>query len=436
MLEAIDRRGGYHVEMAIEKFFKWGASAAFALLIATIAGLLFVNIGFHELYEYVRHSPFGFVWGEYAFTLPLEIWINDGLMALFFLLIGIEIKREVLYGELSDVKSAAMPIIAAVGGMLVPAGIYLAVNFKGDGTHGWGVPMATDIAFTLGLMALLGDKVPVSLKVFVSALAVADDLGAIIVIAIFYGHGFHMEPFLAAALTLSVMAFLSYRKVYSITIYLLLGIVLWYFVFESGLHATLAGVLTAVLIPSRRSGDLVGAATQAAVVFEYEIDYANKQEEHVGIRHGSLRLLQKAVERLREPSYYLEHALQNWVNFLILPLFAFFNVGILLAGSAFNLFDPINIGIILALCLGKPLGIFGASWLASRAGIAQLSAEISWIQVLGAGCLAGVGFTMSIVVASTAFEGGILDAAKVSILLASFISAVLGLWALNSATRP
>ncbi|MEM9935173.1 MAG: Na+/H+ antiporter NhaA [Bacteroidota bacterium] len=435
LLEAIEKRGGYRMEIAIEEFFKWGASAAFVLLIATIAGLLFVNLGFHEIYEYFRHADFGFVFGEYSYTLPLEIWINDALMALFFLLIGIEIKREVLYGELSDMKRAAMPVIAAIGGMLVPAVIYLAVNANGAGAHGWGVPMATDIAFTLGLMALLGKRVPISLKVFVSALAVADDLGAIVVIAIFYGHGFHLEPFMAALITLCVMAFLSYKKVYTIMPYLLLGIVLWYFVFESGIHATLAGVLTAIIIPSRRSGNLVGVATQAAVVFDHEIEYAKKQEEHVAIRHGSMRLLQNAFERLREPSYYLEHSLEKWVNYLILPLFAFFNTGILLRGSQLNLLEPVNIGIILALCVGKPLGIFGASWIASKTGLAQLSSEISWVQVLGAGCLAGVGFTMSIVVASAAFKGEILDAAKISILVASFISAVVGLFILYKAKK-
>ncbi|MEO0321181.1 MAG: Na+/H+ antiporter NhaA, partial [Pseudomonadota bacterium] len=281
------------------------------------------------------------------------MWINDALMAVFFLLIGIEIKREVLYGELSNLKRAAMPIIAAIGGMVVPAALYLGINMGGDGTHGWGVPMATDIAFTLGLMALLGSRVPISLKVFVSALAVADDLGAILVIAIFYGHGFHIEPFIAAIALIGIMALLNYKRVYSITVYMVLGIALWFFIFESGLHATLAGVLTAILIPSRRSGDLVCAATQAAVIFDHEIEYAKNQKNHVGIRHGSLRLIQNAVERLREPSYYLEHALGKWVNYAILPLFAFFNTGILLIGAQLDLLASVNLGIILALCIGK-----------------------------------------------------------------------------------
>ncbi|MEM9103991.1 MAG: Na+/H+ antiporter NhaA [Pseudomonadota bacterium] len=427
LLEAIKKSKAQPIKSAIDNFFKWGASAAFALLLATIAALIFANAGFHETYEHWRHTDFGFVFGQGVFQLPVEMWINDALMAIFFLLIGLEIKREILYGELSDLKRAAMPVIGAIGGMVIPALIYVVINIGGDGIHGWGVPMATDIAFTLGLMALLGRRVPLSLKVFVSALAVADDLGAILVIAIFYGHGFHMDAFIAAMLTVGVMAFLNYRRVYSISLYVILGIVLWFFIHESGLHATLAGVLTAALIPSRRSGDLEGVSTQVAMVFDHEIAHAKDTGNYEGIRHGSLRLVQNAVERLREPAYYLEHSLEKWVNYLILPLFAFFNTGILLAGTRLNVLEPINLGIIIALCIGKPVGIVGACWLASKSGIARISSEISWPQLWGGGCLAGVGFTMSIVVAGAAFNGPVLDAAKMSILIASTIAAVMGI---------
>ncbi|MGB6035240.1 MAG: Na+/H+ antiporter NhaA, partial [Cryomorphaceae bacterium] len=240
LIEAINGAKTKPVHHALITFIDWGASAAIALLVASIAALVFVNLGFLEEYEFLRHFKLGLNAGDADFTLPLEVWINDGLMAVFFLLIGLEIKREIISGELSDMKKAAMPIVGALGGMVIPALLYLAFNWNGENANGWGVPMATDIAFTLGLMALLGNKVPGALKIFISALAVADDLGAIVVIAIFYGHGFHMDPFIVSLAIIAIMALLNFFKVYKKTIYILLGILLWYFVYQSGLHATLA----------------------------------------------------------------------------------------------------------------------------------------------------------------------------------------------------
>ncbi|MEM7106630.1 MAG: Na+/H+ antiporter NhaA [Bacteroidota bacterium] len=438
-MEAVENRGTKHIEIAMESFFSWGASAAFVLLFATLTALIFVNVGFQDIYESIKHLDFGFQFGEHRFLEPLEVWINDALMAIFFFLIGLEIKREIIDGELSDINKALMPIIGATGGMIVPALVYTFVTIGGEGAHGWGVPMATDIAFTLGLMALLGSKVSTSLKIFVSALAVADDLGAIVVIAIFYGHGFHFFEFGMALGILAIMAVLNYRRVYTTSLYIFLGLFLWYFIFQSGLHATLAGVLTAAFIPFRNKGDILGVATQTQIIFEQEIAniHDSKTSDSV-IRSDSLRELNKAVDRLREPGYYLEHSLEKWVNYLVLPIFAFFNTGILVTGSEellTRLFTAINTGIILGLCLGKPLGIFLFCWLASKLGIAHLSPAISWKSLLGAGCLAGVGFTMSIVVASTAFSGPTLDTAKLSILIASLLASVLGLLILNTNKR-
>ncbi|MEM6494478.1 MAG: Na+/H+ antiporter NhaA [Pseudomonadota bacterium] len=434
--EAIAASGPKPISLAINGFFAWGASAAFALLIATIAALTLVNLGFASAYDRWRELELGFAAGESGYALPLEVWVNDGLMAIFFLLIGLEIKREILYGELSNLKRAAMPIIGAVGGMLAPAALYAAINLGGPGANGWGIPMATDIAFTLGLMALLGARVPIALKVFISALAVADDLGAILVIAIFYGHGFDLSAFVAAAVCVSALAFLNWRRVYSIAPYLIIGAAMWYFIHESGLHATLAGVITAALIPSRTSGDVVGAASQTAIIFEREIEHARHTEGHTPIRSDALATLHTVIDRLQEPAYYLEHFLERWVNYLILPLFAFVNTGIVIASGAFSLSDPVTLGILVGLCVGKPLGIVGACWLASKTGLASLSAEISWSQLTGGAALAGVGFTMSLVVASSAFEGDVLEGAKLSILIASAISAVLGLVILSRSSRP
>ncbi|SHG84268.1 sodium/proton antiporter, NhaA family [Flavobacterium micromati] len=436
LIEYIEYIKNRPVAQAMESFVKWGASAALMLLIAAIVALIFANIGFIEEYEFLRDIKLGFSAGDSNFLLPLETWINDGLMAIFFLLIGLEIKRELIFGELSSRKKATMPVIGAIGGMIIPALIYLFINYKEDGAHGWGVPMATDIAFTLGLMALLGSTVPGALKAFISALAVSDDLGAILVIALFYGHGFHINAFIVSVVIVAIMGLLNYSKVYSKTIYIVLGVFLWFYIYQSGLHATLAGVITAILIPSRRKGNLVGIATQASVIFEQEIvnikDLDNSQES---IRHSSLQSINKAINRLTGPGEELEHSLEKGVNYLILPLFAFFNTGIVLLGVQFNVITPVNLGIILGLCIGKPLGIVGFCWLASKFDLATLSNEISWAQLIGAACLAGVGFTMSIVVAGAVFDGAVLNGAKLSILIASALSATIGLFILQRAIK-
>ncbi len=436
LFDAIKKRGGKQITLAIESFFEWGASAAAVLILATVAALLMVNFGFHETYEHWRHTTMGVAIGEFQLMHPLEIWINDFLMAIFFLLIGLEIKKEILDGELSDMKRAAMPVIGAVGGMVVPAGIFAIVNIGASTSNGWGIPMATDIAFTLGLMALLGKRVPLSLKIFISALAVADDLGAIVVIALFYGHGFHLMPFIAAIVVIAIMYFLNKRRIYNIEAYMGLGTLLWFCIFQSGLHATLAGVITAVLIPVRGGADLTKIAEQTAIVFDKEIhkikDPTNEQKN---IGFGSLRVIRNAIERLIEPSDHLQHNLERVVNFFILPLFAFFNTGILLSGMDLDLGAPGNLGIILGLAIGKPLGIVGVCWIASKLNIAQLSSDISWRLLFGGAALAGVGFTMSIVVASSAFSGELLSAAKVSVLLASTIAAIAGLLVLRTASK-
>ncbi|SHG35077.1 sodium/proton antiporter, NhaA family [Flavobacterium segetis] len=434
LIEYIERIKNRPVAQAMESFVKWGASAALVLLVAAIVALIFANIGFSEEYEFLRDFKLGFSAGEYNFLLPLETWINDGLMAIFFLLIGLEIKREIIFGELSNIKKATMPVIGALGGMIIPALLYALINYNEESAHGWGVPMATDIAFTLGFMSMLGSKVPMALKTFISALAISDDLGAIIVIALFYGDGFHINAFTVALVIVIIMGILNYYKVYSNAIYIVLGVFLWFFIYQSGLHATLAGVITAIAIPSRRKGNLIGIAAQASVIFKQEIvnvkELDNRQEN---IRRSSIQSINKAINRLTGPGEDLEHSLEKGVNYLILPLFAFFNTGIVLVGVQYNIITPVNFGIIVGLCIGKPLGIVGFCWMASKFNLASLSKEITWLQLIGAACLAGVGFTMSIVVASAAFDGSILNGAKLSVLIASALSAIFGLLILKRA---
>ncbi|MBF9031685.1 Na+/H+ antiporter NhaA [Rhodobacterales bacterium HKCCE3408] len=430
LIEAVQQPLGRRIQLASNDFFDWAASAGLVLILATLGALLIANIGFHEAYEELRQTYLSIAFGDAEFRLSVEHWINDGLMALFFLLVGIEIKRELIDGELSDPARAALPIIGAIGGMAVPAAIYAAINWGQPTIDGWGVPMATDIAFTLGIMALLGDRVPTSLKVFVSALAIVDDLGAIVVIALFYGEGFHLAEFAVAAAIFAVMLGLNVGRVYARTPYLLLGVGLWFFIHEAGLHATLAGVLTAAAIPSRRAATVEGVAAQTQAIFEAEM-----RSNPETIADTAVTRLENAIERLREPGFHLQHRLENWSNFLILPLFAFFNTGILLLGSSFSVTAPESLGVMLGLYVGKPLGIVAICWIAVRTGLARLSGEISWTQMVGAGFLAGVGFTMSIFIGSSAFEGAELESVKLSILLASCLAAATGsaiLWGVGT----
>lgn len=434
VIEAIEKPFGYRLRESSNDFYSWAASAGLVLVLSTIAALVLVNIGFHHAYEHARATLTGIKFGDGLFELSIEQWVNDGLMAIFFLLVGIEIKREIVDGELSDLSKAMLPIVGALGGMVMPALIYSACNIGRETISGWGVPMATDIAFTLGLIALLGRRVPMSLVVFVSALAIADDLGAILVIALFYGHGFHLTPFLWAGGVLALMFALNFGRVYARTPYLLLGAALWYFVFESGIHATLAGVLTAMAIPSRKSGNVAGAAAQASALLEAELQRAD-EDEHTGaltIGTHAFHSLQLAIDRLREPGFHLQHSIERWCNFLILPLFAFFNMGILMVGTSFEITTPESLGVIGGLMIGKPLGIVLFCGIATKLGIAQLGDGISWRQMIGAGFLAGVGFTMSIFIATAAFDEAQLPGVKLSILLASCAAAGLGMVILYS----
>ena len=438
IIEAIEKPLGIRLEIAAYDFINWAASVGFTLIFATIAALLFVNVGFSEVYHHLVETPLSIGFGESVFSLPLEAWVNDALMAIFFLLIGIEIKREVLNGELSTFSKAALPIAAALGGMLVPALIYTFFNLNTPTQHAWGTPMATDIAFALGLMALLGSRLPASLKVFVSALAVADDLGAIIVIALFYGEGLNYQALIFAGIVIAVLIVINRSRIYNRTPYLILGIILWYFVHESGLHATLAGIILAMVIPSRKEANVADIAAQTSAVLKHEMskfNSTNEKERENTISLFSLQSLKTALERLRDPGFHIEHGLQHWSNYLILPVFAFMNMGIPLTNTSYVITEPQNIGIILGLLLGKPIGIVFFTWLCVKSGLAKLSNELNWSHILGAGLLAGVGFTMSIFIANAAFAEATLQQVKLSILIASALSGLSGLGILYFITR-
>ena len=376
-------------------FFHMEAAGGIVLVIAAAVALLIANTPLFPFYDYVLNGikfHFGFVSQENGFNLQLEksilLWINDGLMALFFFLVGLEIKRELVEGELSTRDRALLPALAAIGGMVVPALIFWAINKDhSSNLSGWAIPSATDIAFALGVLALLGSKVPVSLKILLTAIAVIDDLGAIIVIALFYGHGLHPVPLYFAAAALAGLFMLNHRNVCSIPAYVILGVILWVSVLESGVHATLAGVVAALFVPTRDRRDP-----------EYS------------------------------PLKTLEHSLHPWIVFGVLPLFAFANAGVPFSGMGFHsLVDPVTLGIILGLFFGKQLGIFSVLFIAIKLGLSAKPAGTSWVQLYGVSILCGIGFTMSLFIGGLAYNDVEMQAAvRLGVLLGSVLSAGVG----------
>jgi NhaA family Na+:H+ antiporter len=363
------------------------------LIGCTVAALIWANSPFAGSYFHFWHMDltFGRLGGLLA--KPLHFWINDGLMALFFLLVGLEIKRETLVGELASFRKAALPIAAAFGGMIVPAGLYVVFNHGGPGASGWGMPMATDIAFALGVLALLGDRVPTSLKVFLAALAIADDIGAVLVIAFFYTAQISWPSLGAGGLFFVALLAANRAGARHLLIYAILGVGLWLAFLQSGIHATVAGVLLAITIPARQ------------------------------------RTASRAVLTSNEsPMLRLEHALIPWNRYLIMPVFALANAGVALGGGAArSVVAPVSLGVICGLVIGKPIGIVLFSWLATRTRLAAMLDGIGWRQIVGVGMLGGIGFTMSLFIANLAFgEAPALETAKVGILVASVISGIAG----------
>lgn len=374
----------------LREFLRLEAASGILLLIAAVLAMVAVNSPLEVYYSALLDTPVAVQFGKFEIAKPLLLWINDGLMAIFFFLIGLEIKREVLAGELSDPARVVLPVIAAIGGMSVPAVIYAYINW-GDAAamKGWAIPSATDIAFALGVLALLGSRIPQALKLFLMTLAIIDDLGAIVIIALFYTSDLSVGSLVVAVIAVVVLFLMKQRKVLGLAPYLLVGMVLWAAVLKSGVHATLAGVVTAFFIPFRKEP---------------------------GEKHTQLEKL--------------EHDLHPTVAYGILPLFAFANAGIAFDGISLDtLFHPVPLGIALGLFLGNQIGVFGFSWVAIKLGISKLPQNVSWIQLYGVAALCGIGFTMSLFVASLAFEQGGMDYAvndRLGIVLGSLMSGTVG----------
>ena len=413
-----------------QRFFATSAAGGLVLLACTAVALAWANspwaAGYHHLWE----TPVTVGAPGFGLTLSLHAWVNDGLMAVFFFLVGLEIKREVLVGELATRRSATLPVAAALGGMLAPALLYTAVNAGGPGARGWGVPMATDIAFALGILALLGDRVPAGLRVFLAALAIADDLGAVLVIALFYTSALDWGALAGAAVVLAALLGLNRAGARRPLTYALLGAVLWLLVLASGVHATIAGVLLAMTIPARTRINEVQFLDRAEASLA-DFRAADEPGTTVLTNRGhqeAIQALESACDAAQAPLQRIEHALHGFVAFVVMPIFALANAGVPLgAGAGAALASPVALGVALGLVVGKPLGIVAASWLAVRSGAADLPAGVAWRHVHGAGWLGGIGFTMSLFVAGLAFaDAATLDTAKLGVLGASVLAGSVG----------
>jgi NhaA family Na+:H+ antiporter len=431
------------VERIVRPFqdFAHKQSSGGVLLIAvTAVALVWANSPWGDSYVALWDSKLTVGVGDFTLSKDLTHWINDGLMAVFFLVVGLEIKREVLVGELSSIRSAALPVAAALGGAVVPALIYFAVNAGTEGAAGWGIPMATDIAFALGVLALLGERAPVGLKVFLTALAIVDDIVAVLVIAVFYTSEISWGALGVGGLFLVALVMANLIGVGRTLVYALLGAGLWLAFLLSGIHATIAGVLLAMTVPAS-SFINPGTFLERSRYILDRFEQAGEKGENVLTneeRQAALHALNHATYKLEPPLHELEHALHPWVVFAIMPLFALANAGVPLGGGiAEALTSPVVLGIVAGLVVGKQLGITLFAWLAVKSGISELPTGISWRQVYGAGWLAGIGFTMSLFISDLAFpDSPLVDVAKLGILGASLIAGVVGWLILRGASSP
>ncbi|MBR1949460.1 MAG: Na+/H+ antiporter NhaA [Bacteroidales bacterium] len=398
--------------------------AVIALMCANIPQLSFI----HEIW----HTSLGINIGSFSLEMTLEQWINDALMAVFFFVVGLEIKREMMVGELSSFKHASLPILAALGGMVVPAIIYAVFNHSHpESFSGWGIPMATDIAFALGVLSLLGNRAPLGLKVFLTALAIVDDLGAIVVLAIFYPtHSLHFDMLLYAAIIVLFLFALNRYKVNRPLLYMIPGVFLWYFIFKSGIHATISGVILALTIPSKT----VINEVRFAVSMKYWIEkfksvsnsevevLANSEQQHI------IHQISKNAKNICPLMHKFEYGLHPWVTFFIMPVFALANAGVEITGDLFSWpVSPVVPGVFLGLFLGKPIGITLFSFIAVKCGIAELPVGTKWKQIFALGIIAGIGFTMSIFVDGLAFDSQeLVNIGKATILGTSVVAAMVG----------
>jgi NhaA family Na+:H+ antiporter len=425
----------------VNRFFSLEAIGGILLLVFTIFSLVIANVPALECILDFFNTELSINLGNYFnLSMSLAYWINDGLMVLFFFTVGLEIKREILVGELSSFKQASLPITTAIGGMVVPAIIYAFCNASvpGQEDNGWGIPMATDIAFAIGIISLLGKRMPISLIIFLTALAIVDDLGAIIVIAIFYpAHALHFEMLLIALAVMALIYLFNILRIRATVVYIIAGIALWLAILESGLHATIAGVLLAIVIPiSAKHNPIKFLQRSKRVLSEIKVAQSKNKNKIIANEHQKelVHNIQYEINQAISPLQQYEYSLHPWVMYIIMPLFALVNAGVKIDSVALSgLFSSISIGVFLGLFLGKPLGIMLLSWLSVKCKIAQLPREATWGQLIGVGFMAGIGFTMSIFIANLAFtDEGLVSTAKLAILITSLIAGIIGILILRA----
>jgi len=423
-----------------EHFLHAQTTTGFVLMFMTILALILANSSLAETYAHVFHVNIDLNVGSWALSHSLHHWINDGLMAIFFFIIGLEIKREILAGELSNIKVAILPILAAIGGMVFPALIYLGINSGGVGASGWGIPMATDIAFAISALVLLGKRVPTALVTFLVALAIVDDLGAVLVIALFYTDTINMVALgLAGAMFLIMITFNRFG-IHMILPYFIVGLLMWFFMLESGVHATIAGVIAALTIPSKPKRTPVTFADDTKYLIEEYEKYPVATDHVMHEKQKALLLnIKDKIDSVGTPAAKLEHDLHLPVALIVIPLFALANAGISIDFDSVGgtIIEPVSLGIIAGLILGKVMGIFGVAWLAIKLKIAKLPEHSTMSQIFGVAFLGGIGFTMSIFVADLAFINSpeLIFQAKVGILAASLFAGLFGYFWLRMVSK-
>ncbi|MCF6245207.1 MAG: Na+/H+ antiporter NhaA [Sulfurovum sp.] len=414
-----------------DEFLNAQMTTGIILIFMTVLALVLANSALSEAYTHFFHTKMSVSLGSWEISHSIHHWINDALMAIFFFLIGLEIKREVSVGELSDLKVAILPILAAIGGMIFPALIYYYINTGGVGQSGWGIPMATDIAFAISALVLLGKRVPPALVTFLVALAIVDDLGAVLVIALFYTEQIQMVPLAWAGVTIAVMVMMNRFGIHNNIPYFIGGVILWLFMLQSGVHATIAGVIAALTIPAMPKKDPSHLRGELKVLLDEFDTHPIKDNYMMNDRQKSiLTEVKEKIAHVETPAARLEHSLHLPVSLIIIPLFALANAGIALDFSTMGttIMEPVSLGIVAGLIIGKVVGIFGVAWLAIKLGIATLPQNSTMNQIFGVAFLGGIGFTMSIFVADLAFLNTpeLVFQAKVGILAASLFAGLFG----------
>lgn len=422
------------------RFAQLENAGAILLLLMTVLALVWANSPWGDSYHHLWHTPVSFGFGDAVLSLPLEAWVNDGLMAIFFFTVGLEIKREMVLGELSKLSRAMLPVMGALGGMIVPAAIYASLHAGGAAASGWGVPMATDIAFAVAALAVLGKRVPPPLKVFLLALAIADDLGAVTVIAVFYTEHIHMSALFTSFGLLALVFAMNWLGVRAFPAYWFVGAFVWFFMHESGVHATIAGVLLGMLTPATSRvdpGQSFGDRFDGIVDRLKEMVNLSDEEDYGG--HKKAHLVDDVVStyvNAQSPLDYLLHQLERFVAIVIMPIFALANAGVVFDAEVFGngLSMQVALAVGLGLFIGKPIGITLFSWLSVRLGFATLPTGVNWSALAGTGLLAGIGFTMALFVTNLAFKDPILiSGSKIGIFAGSLLSAVIGILILQRA---